>query len=112
MRSAGGWPSVSTNLQRYVQPPAPDRRTARLVAEIQGRALTQRAIDHARAELARERARDIKNVTQEALLAATEISVVETFCTDQNPQATGRLALIANGSALALAGIVNDLGRA
>lgn len=103
---------MSAALQRYAPPPAPDRRTVRAVAEIQSQALTQRAIDRARAELARERVRDIKVVTEEALLATTEISAIETFCADQHPQATGRLALIANGSAMALAGIVNDLGRA
>jgi hypothetical protein len=103
---------MSTGLQRYAQPPAPDRRTVRAVAEIQSQALTQRAIDRARAELARERMRDIKVATEEALSVVAATSAAETFWADRQPQATGRFTFIANSSAALLNDMLNDLGRA
>jgi hypothetical protein len=101
---------IGASIDRYRHPQL-DRRTSRALVEVADQALTQRAIDKARAELARERISDLQVVTQHGLMAATEIAVVETWCADRAPQATGRLAHIANIGTAAIGSVLADLGR-
>jgi len=102
---------MSGSIERPRRPQL-DRRTSRALVEVSGQAMMQRAIDQAEAELARRRIGDIASVTEAGLLAATGISMVETWCADRAPQATARLAHIANVGTAAIGTVVADLGRA
>lgn len=53
----------------------------------------------------------IRQVTEEALLAASDISSLEAALAARTPHAIGRLSYIADSGAQAMGNIVNQIGR-
>ena len=53
----------------------------------------------------------IREVTQEALLAASDVSSMEAALVQRTPHAVGRLSYIADSGAQAMGNIVNQIGR-
>jgi hypothetical protein len=88
-----------------------DAVVEREVAAIHANALVSRAEDKARYTLARERVADVQALTQQGLMAATEIALVEQFCADRAPHASGRLQHIANAGSASIAQAVFDVGQ-